>query len=408
MFETISSVLLVAAAAGASAGQAPPDTAAEQSIVVIGDREAYRRRLAECLARRCPPNEDIDATTALAEVLFDEGEYREARSVLRASIGRNRDEAARYPEPVSDLYRATARVTRQLGFDQEARRSTWQILSALRAGLPVEDHRHFTARLEIVESLTAFGEYQQAQRELRELAQRARAAGRDEIVATAELRSLWINFVTAPTDNRTVRQLVELSASPDPRRSVGAKMLLIRIYNERGDRRRAEEVIAQLGTGGAHRTLLFAPSYQVSQQDNPGASRARGSSIDSSLSRPPPAPGGESHSSLIVANLANRMTEQMEDQWIDVAFRIRADGSVEDVQVSGRRGSPGWEGPLLQSIAGRRYSTTADGSQTQRLERYTYTSRLTRQVTGSRIPDRSPSGRVEYTLLSETNLPPDP
>jgi len=413
MLKAISSILLAAIGTAGSAQpqsqpQSPPTAGPEQHVVVVGDRDAYRRRLAECLARRCPPNEDIDATTALAEVLFDEGEYREARTVLRASIGRNRDEAARYPEPVSDLYRANARVTRQLGFDQEALRSTWQILSALRAGLPVEDHRHFTARLEIIESLTAFGEYQQAQRELRELRERASAAGRDEIVATAELRSLWISFIQGPTDNSTVRRLIELSASPDPRRSVGAKMLLVRIYNERGDRRRADEMIAQLGTGGAHRTLLFAPSYQVSQQDNPGASRARGSSIDSSLSRPAPPPGGESHSSLVVGNLANRMTEQMEDQWIDVAFRIRADGTVEDVQVAGRRGSAGWERPLLESIASRRYSTTADGSKTQRLERYTYTSRLTHQVTGTHIPDRTPSARVEYTLLSETNLPPSP
>src|SRR5690349_6634013 len=160
MLKAISSILLAAGTAASAQAQAQaqpqsqPAAGPEQNVLVIGDREAYRRRLAECLARRCPPNEDIDATTALAEVLFDEGEYREARSVLRASIGRNRDEAARYPEPVSDLYRATARVTRQLGFDQEAQRYTWQILSALRAGLPVEDHRHFTARLEIVESLT--------------------------------------------------------------------------------------------------------------------------------------------------------------------------------------------------------------------------------------------------------------
>ena len=193
MLKAISSILLAAIGTAGSAQpqsqpQSPPAAGSGQHVVVVGDRDAYRRRLAECLARRCPPNEDIDATTALAEVLFDEGEYREARTVLRASIGRNRDEAARYPEPVSDLYRATARVTRQLGFDQEAQRSTWQILSALRAGLPVEDHRHFTARLEIVESLTAFGEYQQAQRELRELARagpcrRARRDRRDDGVA---------------------------------------------------------------------------------------------------------------------------------------------------------------------------------------------------------------------------------
>src|SRR5690349_18093767 len=107
MLNALTSFLL--AASGTAVAQSPqshkacPD--APQTIVVIGDRVAdLRRRLAACLPRHCPPNEDIDATTALAELLFDNGEYRDARTVLLASIGRNRRDAAHYPEPVSDLY----------------------------------------------------------------------------------------------------------------------------------------------------------------------------------------------------------------------------------------------------------------------------------------------------------------
>jgi tetratricopeptide (TPR) repeat protein len=411
MLKALSSILLVAVATAASAGQPPtPAEASNQTIVVIGERiQEFRNRLAACLARNCPPDEDINASTALAEALFVDGEYREARTVLRASLGRNGDEAARYPEPVSELNRANARVSRHLGFDDDARNSTWRILRSLQAGIPVEDHRHFTARLEIIESLAAFGQYRQAERELRELAEVARAAGRDDIVVTAELRALWLTHVQAPTGNLAIRRLTELAASPNPRMSIGAKMVLIRIYNERRQHDRANALIAQLGTGGTRRTLLYAPPYQLAQQDDPGATAGRAASIQGSIDRPPPPPGQQGvASSLVTANLADRLTDQFDDQLIDVGFRVKSDGTVEDIQIVSRRGRSGWEQPLLRSLAGRRYSPTADGSATYRLERYSYTSeRRTRDLTSSRIGNRSPRARLEFSLLSETNLPPD-
>src|SRR6476469_2341677 len=216
----------------------PPQTDGPQTIVVVGARLAdLRAQLADCLARHCRPDEDIEVTTALANALFVANEYREARSVLLASIGRNRGQAEHYPEPVSELYRANALVARHLGFDLDAQRSTWEILHALQRGIPVEDARHFTARLEVIESLIAFGDYVQARHELDVLADRARTAGRDDLVATAQMRGLWLQYVQAPDDNQVVRELITLSASPDARRSVAAKMLLIRIYNARGQTR---------------------------------------------------------------------------------------------------------------------------------------------------------------------------
>jgi hypothetical protein len=410
MFKAISAIVLIAVSgvASASQSQTQPAPGPEQNIVVVGERlREFRDRLAACLARHCPPDEDIDAATALANALFVEGEYREARTVLRGSLDRNRDEAARYPGPVSDLYRANVRVARHLGFDDEAQRWTWQILRSLQAGLPQEDHRHFTARLEIAESLAAFGQYRQAERELRDLAEVARAAGRDDVVATAELRGLWVAHLQAPRGTLTVRRLTELSASPDPRRSVGAKMLLIRIYNERGNRDQANALMASLGTGGARRQLIFAPAYQLAQQEDTGATAGRSASIQTSIDRPPPPPGREGvGSSLVTSNLADRLTDQFDDQLIDVGFRIRPDGNVEDIQIVSRRGRSGWEQPLLRSIAGRRYSPTGDGSATYRLERYSYTSaRRTRDLTGSRVANRSPRGRLEFSLLSETTMP---
>ncbi|HST35452.1 MAG TPA: hypothetical protein VLK25_02325 [Allosphingosinicella sp.] len=413
MFKGIFAILPITVATAAAAAQPPaqPAPGPEQNIVVIGERlREFRERLAACLARHCPPDEDIDASTALAEALFVDGEYREARTVLRGSLDRNRGEAARYPEPVSDLYRANARVARHLGFDDDAQRSTWEILRSLQAGLPQEDHRHFTARLEIAESLTAFGQYRQAERELRELAEVARAAGRDDIVATTELRGLWVAYLQAPGGMLAVRRLTEMSASSDPYRSVGAKTLLVRIYNARGDHVRANALIESLGSGGTRRHLLYAPAYQLAQQEDTGATGGRTSAIQTSIDRPPPPPGQAGvASSLVTSNLADRLTDVYDDQLIDVGFRIKADGTVEDIQIVSRRGRSGWEQPLLRSMAGRRYSATRDGSATYRVERYSYTSaRRTRDLTASRIANRSPRGRLEFSLLSETVLPPAP
>jgi tetratricopeptide (TPR) repeat protein len=385
----------------------PPQTNGPQTIVVVGARLTdLRAQLADCLARHCRPDEDIEVTTALANALFVANEYREARSVLLASIGRNRGEAAHYPEPVSELYRANALVARHLGFDQDAQRSTWEILHALQRGIPVEDNRHFTARLEVIESLTAFGEYRQARDQLRELASRARTAGRDDVVTIAEMRGFWLAYIQAPDGNEIVRDLIALSNSADARRALAARRLLIRIYSGRGQLREANALIAGLGVTGTRRLLLVAPFFDVAQQDNivPTTNRT----VNGTTSMPPPRAGQDSPSQLLAANLADRLTD-VYDQTIDVGFRIRPDGTVTEVEVLNRRGAPGWEVPLMRSISGRRYAIASEGTETYRVERYTYTAeRRTQGLSGTHIGNRSPRGRVEFRELSETNIPAGP
>jgi hypothetical protein len=384
--------------------QAAAQPGTPQNIVVVGQRLAdLRAQLADCLARHCSPDEDIDVSTALAQALFVANEYREARSVLLASIGRNRRYAAQYPEPVSELYRSNALVARHLGFDLDAQRSTWEILHALQRGIPVEDNRHFTARLEVIESLTAFGEYRQARDQLRELASRARAAGRDDVVTIAEMRELWIQYLQSPDSNEIVRELVRRSGSTDARRSIAAKRLLIRIYSGRGQLREANALIEGLGVSGARRLLLVAPFFDVAQQENIVPTTTR--TVAGTTNMPPPRAGQDSPSQLLAANLADRMTD-VYDQTIDVGFRIRADGTVAEVEVVNRRGAPGWEVPLMRSISGRRYAIASDGTETYRMERYTYTAeRRTQGLSGTHISNRSPRGRVEFRELSETNIP---
>lgn len=369
----------LAAAAPAIAVQEPPRSDG-QNVVVTGVRiQDFRDRLAACLARNCPPDEDIDATLALAEALFLNGDYAEGRSYVRASIGRNRDEARNHPEPVSDLYRANTRLARHIGYDREARTSSFEILNALQAGIPTEDHRHFTARFEIAEMQMMSGNYRGAQREIERLVARARAAGREDVAVLAELRGAWYELIAFPRgDARS--QLIRWSRDPAPAnrmRAVGARILLARVYRNEGDSVRSDALLAELGAvarAGAHRRILHAPRYQLLQ-------------IDVSQT------GDE----IVPTNVLNRITENYEDKWIDVGFWINPDGRVSGLELLRSGANPDWAEPLLDSIRGRLYN--AGPEHTYRLERYTMTAGF-ESPTGSRIRRRGPAARVEYLDLT--------
>ena len=249
-----------------------PAPADGQNVVVTGVRiQDYRDRLAACLARRCPTNEDADATLALAEALFLNGDYADARSAVRASIGRNRSQARAFPEPVSDLFRANARLARHIGLDREARTSSFEILNALQAGIPQEDHRHFTARFEIAEVQMMSGNFAGARRELARLIQAARAAGRQDVVAVAELKDLWYELIAFPGSDAKARLLAMSRATEPARRmqATGAKILLSHVYRADGQHARADALLAEVGRGGsgARRRLLHSPAYQLGQQE---------------------------------------------------------------------------------------------------------------------------------------------
>ena len=70
---------------------AQPQAGEGQEVTVTGRRiQDFRDRLRACLARGCPPNEDVDASLALAEVEFESGEYEDARRTILQSLDRNR------------------------------------------------------------------------------------------------------------------------------------------------------------------------------------------------------------------------------------------------------------------------------------------------------------------------------
>jgi len=395
--------LLFALLAGAAPAlaQAQGQVGDEPTIVVTGQRlQDFRDALRRCLERRCPTNEDADATLALAEALFLNGEYHEARNAVQASLRRNRGQARGFPEPVSDLYRAHARLSRHLGFADDTRRSTYGILSALQEGLPREDHRHFTARFELAEHLIQSGNIVSARRELARLIEAARDAGRDDVVALAELRGLWFDYISGRAGEEGTRsedarrRLGQLSQSTDPAqrmRAIGATILLARIHRIEGQSARADALLAGLGRSEAARSarrLLFSPPYQLVEHQ-----------IE-------PISGATSLRDLIQFSSGHGQTpDTFEHKWIDVGFWVMPDGSVSGLEILRRGENPDWADPLLASIRGRRYSPAAEPS--YRLERYSYTADYER-VLRSRIPQRSRRARVEYLDLTTGEAPAAP
>ncbi|MGZ8360776.1 MAG: hypothetical protein ACXWUX_09680 [Allosphingosinicella sp.] len=374
---------------------APLPAAAQEptgpNVIVTGVPHDYRAELATCLARNCPPDEDIDATLALAEALFLDGEYRGARAAVRAALRRNRGQAGAYPEPVSDLYRVDARLARHLGHDQQALTSTYEILDSLQEGLPQEDHRHFTARLEIIELELRMGRLESARRALRDLEQAARAAGRDDVAALAELHLMRVDYVASPRGSGGARARIEEAArSNDPARRIqatGARSMLSTILRHEGRTAEADALVRQVAGGGdaaPRRRLLYSPPYTLDAQR---------------LYRP----GSDRFDATVLRNGETQPTENYEDEWIDVGFWVLPDGHVANVDILRRGAGADWAGPILASIAGRRYSTAGEAS--YRLERYTFTAGYG-PVTGSRIEQRTARPRVEMLDLSEGETPP--
>ncbi len=380
---------LMAAAASPALAQQDED---QQTIVVTGQRiRDFRDALAACLARNCPTNEDADATLALAEALFLNGEYADARTAVRASIDRNRRQARAFPEPVSDLYRANTRLARHIGLDREARNSAFEILNALEAGIPQPDHRHFTAHFEIAEVQMMSGNFAGARRELQRLVRAARAAGREDVVVIAELRGLWYELVAFPQSDAMSR-LIAWSRRTEPAqrmRAVGARILLARVYRSEGQTARADALLTEIGRASAateRRRLLHAPRYQLFQQESrPGGDI----SLDEAIN---------------FGNTLNRVTENYEDKWIDVGFWILPNGRVSGLEILRQGATSDWSTPLMTSIRGRLYSEGAEP--TYRLERYTMTAGF-ESATGTRIRRRSPGARVEYLDLT-ANAPEVP
>ncbi|HEX2764866.1 MAG TPA: hypothetical protein VHM92_13620 [Allosphingosinicella sp.] len=365
-------LLLLGVAAPASAEPGEEGQTIVVTAVPVADTEPALR---ECLARHCPPKEDIDATLAHAENLFVGGDYAEARRVARRSIRRNDRHAAALPVDVADLYRAYSRINAHLGDGEPYRRATYAIRSTLKKGLPQDDPRILGADFEIAGMYASMKELDRARRVYEEIEQKATKRGRPDLAATARVRAAWLYELEGYRDlARPALSAVAADKAPAARLArLTALILLARLDRQEGKDASSNALIESLkGQVGPRPVMLFAPRIKIDRGIDPSA-------------------GGP------VTRLMNG--DNYRDTWVDIGFWVTPEGRVADAEVLRSGSKPDWVKPLMRSIEGRIYSPPADPAGSYRVERYTQTA-LWMQVTGTRLEQRSPETRTEYLDLT--------
>jgi hypothetical protein len=385
-------ICLLPLMAVASPAVAQSDEERGQTIIVTAvPLSQTERNLRDCIARHCPPEEDIAATLAHAENQFVAGEYQAARRTIRASTGRNDRFASRFPVQVSYLYRAGSRIAVHLGEGHDFEQSTWGIKRALKAGLQPGDGRLVAADLEVAGMHASLGRPESARAVYENAVKDAARIGRPDLAAIAKLRIAWLSHLDGDRPLAR-RRLEELAAdhSPEARAArLSALVLLARFDRQEGKQASSDALIQELRIAGFSKpTLIYAPEIRIPQ-------RAMEIDLDGDLR-------------FMARNETLRLmpVENYDKRWIDVGFWITPDGRVNDMDILRHSGPTYWAQPLLKSIAGRLYSPAGDsgGTGNYRVERYSYTS-LWMDRTGTHLRQRGPNARVEYLDLTAEDEP---
>ena len=380
-----------------------PGSAPQAGDIVVTARSLQDTAdaLAACLARNCPPDEDVAATLAHAENQFVAGNYRDARATTLASIRRNNDEARGYPVAVSDLYRANGRIASHLGEARSYQSSILNMRDALLRGLPDDDARVLAAQVEVGDSRARLGYPEEARDIYIRTAVDAERAGVGRVAAFARIRQAMVDLPTNRDDRRAdrartaVEHLTRISgqgAQVGEDLALLAEVILARVERDDGNMARTQRLVSRFAAGNGARRPLLLTSEPIRLQD---ADQDRDSS----------------------GNALTRLTSAVDDRWIDVGYWINADGRVGDYEVLRSEGGiGGWTAAVERSIKSRVYAPLAneDGMASPGfyiVERYTLTADYagnSAECSGTRIRCRDNILRVERTDLTPEDLGAQP
>lgn len=357
----------------------------DQTIVVTGQSlVATQKELDACLARHCPPREDIAASLRHAENQFVAGDYHAARETLAASRTRNAKYAADYPVEVADLQRAYGRVINHDGEPARGRLAQIDAVFALKAGLGSDDDRVLAQRLLVGDEALRTGDIANADRVYRQVEQQARKRGSIAVAGHAMFRSAMLYGTLAaqyPQFVGDARQRIRrLEQTTEPELAefrTAAKLLRARLEAARGDTAALNSVVAELRDARLDRPVLIADTPV--KLDRPDGLTVNASTAGTN--RPP--------------------------EWIDVRYHIAPDGSVGDVETVRQSESlhGGWNKLVEAAVAKRRYAPMAVAADAPVLDRVERFSLIYDQAgrTGSRLTERTSFGR-----LTSIDLTPDP
>lgn len=383
-------VLLQSAISGQAVSSPPPPSvplaqsadAEGKTIVVVGRRvEDSERALAACIARNCPPKDEIDASLAHAENQFIAGDYTEAQRTLAKARGRNMRYRKELPVEVGDLLRASGRMLALNGQRDASRITAIDSLDALKSGLPSTDRRIFIQRLAVGDAFAKEGRFIAARDVYNKVADQANAAGDIRVKGYALFRiaGMYTTIATKLPDYRETayRSLRRIDETTEPDLAPfrqAAELLRCRMEDATG----GKDGRACLQASGADRVstaeLMYAPPIDLTNWRRENTSNVV-------------VPHGDATA-----------------QWADIAFWVAPDGKVRDIDIV--RKSANADGPWLKLVTealGKRLyrplKLASSDPGIRRIERYSlvYDVALAK---GSRIRTRSTVPHIEILDLT--------
>ena len=391
-------IALLAGLVVASPLAAQQSEESENIIVVTGQSlETTLKALEDCLARGCPPEEDIRLSLAHAENLFVEGDYRDGRRTVLGSLKRTKKYADELPVPVSNLYRANSRIAEHLGEGKAFQLSVLDMRDTLEDGLGEGDPRTLVAEIDVGDSRAKLGQPDDAERTYKRVEERAIELGQPRVAMYARLRQVLLLQARYDSEKLPVYRDEMLEKLADIRNnplqgaeefSLIADVLQAKFDRESGDASSTEALVQRFAEqGGVDRPVLLYSEPLMSDAAR-DAEAARAGSASARLST----------------------LSMNEPTWADIGFWIGPDGHVGDIEVLRNQGQSAWLKPIVQNIDKRVYAPVSKDSATPgfyMIERYTLTSRFSSQTTGTRFRRREPGYRIErIDLTPENYLPP--
>ncbi|MCG7348274.1 hypothetical protein [Sphingomonas sp. ACRSK] len=365
----LSPVLLLLAQAAA-----PPPPAGD--VIVVGHRA--EQELARCLARNCPPAEEVDASLEASVEQFADGRYTDARRTLQTAIRRNRNHAAELPGPVSSLYATLATVAEHEGDSDLWRTAARNNVLVLRRHLGETNLATLREELSFADSLVGLGAPGAANSAYRTIQQRAAGTGHPGIAAGAAFRRAWLALLRDrfKEAQRFADEAVSLAGTDDRLMVDLREVLRTRIAIRKGDEGAIEALAARLRqSADVQPQLLFAPPL--------------------ANNNPPAPPFGVHlnpwHDSRI--------------RFADVGYWIRANGQTAEVEVLRTSGLDQWGPGILRQVRERRYvplDVEPGHPGIYRIDRFTVRGAMD-VPTGSHLRQRMGDLTVHVVDLTETD-----
>ena len=360
-------LLLLAQVAASSTPSEPKD------VIVVGHRA--EKELAACLARNCPPAQEVEASLQASVEQFADGRYLDARRTLQRAIHRNKRHAAELPGPVSSLYATLATVAEHEGDKDLWRTASRRNLTTLRAQLGDTNVATMREELQFADDMVGQGALELADGTYTKVQRNAAAEGRNDLAAGAAFRRAWLALARDRTRDaqRFADEAVALAGPGDTTMAQLREIVRTRVAVRKGDKDAVDALAARMRQStDAPPILLYAPP--IEDINPPPRSIPTASQLDSDI------------------------------RFADVGYWIRPDGRIADAELLRTNGLGQWSSVILKQVRARRYLPPKLGEGEPgryRIDRFTVRATMGTPL-GTRIEQRTGRMSVHVIDLTET------